>query len=70
MKKSKLKSKLLAGCSISAIALMTSMPNVATAQQPEENEATAQQPRENLVVEEVLVTALKRETSIQDVPLA
>lgn len=52
--KSVSKSMLLAGCSVSAIALMTANLNVATAQQ----------------IEEIVVTATKRATSIQDVPIA
>ena len=58
VKKSNLKSMLLAGCSVSVIAMMTSYSNEATAQD------AAQSPGENLAIEEVIVTSTKRETSI------
>ena len=64
VKKSNLKSMLLAGCSVSVIAMMTSYSNEATAQD------TAQEPGERLAIEEVIVTSTKRETSILEVPLA
>lgn len=55
---------LLAGCSVSVIAMMTSYTYEATAQE------TTQEPGENLAIEEVVVTSTKRETSILEVPLA
>ncbi|TDI61011.1 MAG: TonB-dependent receptor [Alphaproteobacteria bacterium] len=64
VKKSNVKSMLLAGCSVSVIALMTSYSNEATAQD------AAQSPGEKLAIEEVIVTSTKRETSIMEVPLA
>ncbi|MCH8861129.1 MAG: TonB-dependent receptor [Proteobacteria bacterium] len=53
-RKSNSKSLLLASCSVTAIAIMTSQLNVVVAQE----------------LEEIVVTATKREVSIQEVPLA
>ena len=62
---------LLAGSSALAITLMISNPNVATAQQTEENTAVNDtQNQENKNIPEIFVTATKRPTSIMDVPLA
>ena len=63
-RKSKFNPMLMAGCSISVMALMTSNLNVANAQDVDTERDDSR------VIEEILVTANKRQTSIQEVPLA
>lgn len=73
--KSYIKSVLKAGCSASAIALMTSYPGFAYAQQggqdqDQDQENTTAENVDSTKAEVVTVTATKRPTSIIDVPLA
>ena len=71
-RKSKFNPMLMAGCSISVMALMTANLNIANAQDADTVEAQDVDTVEDdsRVIEEILVTANKRKTSIQEVPLA